>query len=188
MTTAHAAKNASRTPAEIAALTLGALGVVYGDIGTSPLYALKEVFHSEHVPVTADNILGVLSLIFWTMTVIVSVKYVLLVLRADNNGEGGLIAMLALATSAVKDRPALRAVLMSVGLFGTAIFYGDGVITPAISAGVLLAFLAAWAVVTGRRAGFLGAGALAVRSAADCAPAPRSAMRLRVSVARARQS
>jgi hypothetical protein len=75
----------------------------------------------------------VLSLIFWTMTIIVSLKYVLLILRADNNGEGGLIAMLALATTAVKDRPRLRRVLMIVGLFGTAVFYGDGVITPAIS-------------------------------------------------------
>ena len=114
-------------------LTLGALGVVYGDIGTSPLYALKEVFHGGHVAATADNILGVLSLIFWTMTIIVSVKYVVLILRADNNGEGGLIAMLALATTAVKDKPRLRSLLMTVGLFGTAIFYGDGVITPAIS-------------------------------------------------------
>ena len=117
----------------VAALTLGALGVVYGDIGTSPLYALKEVFHAGHVPVTPDNILGVLSLIFWTMTIIVSLKYVLLILRADNNGEGGLIAMLALATQAVRDRPVLRDRLMVVGLFGTAIFYGDGVITPAVS-------------------------------------------------------
>ena len=122
-----------RSPAALAALTLGALGVVYGDIGTSPLYALKEVFHGGRVPATHDNILGVLSLIFWTMTVIVSLKYVLLVLRADNNGEGGLIAMLALATTAVKDRPKLRRALMTVGLFGTAVFFGDGVITPAIS-------------------------------------------------------
>ena len=125
--------NAPKTPAALAALTLGALGVVYGDIGTSPLYALKEVFHGGHVAATDANILGVLSLIFWTMTIIVSVKYVLLILRADNNGEGGLIAMLALATTAVKDQPRLRSVLMTVGLFGTAIFYGDGVITPAIS-------------------------------------------------------
>ncbi len=124
---------APRSPAVLDALTLGALGVVYGDIGTSPLYALKEVFHGGRVAATHDNILGVLSLIFWTMTVIVSLKYVLLVLRADNNGEGGLIAMLALATMAVKDRPALRRVLMTVGLFGTAVFFGDGVITPAIS-------------------------------------------------------
>jgi KUP system potassium uptake protein len=124
---------ASRRPGATAALTLGALGVVYGDIGTSPLYALKEVFHGGHVAATPANILGVLSLIFWTITVIVSLKYVLLILRADNNGEGGLIAMLALATTAVKDRPPLRRLLMIVGLFGTAIFYGDGVITPAIS-------------------------------------------------------
>ncbi|HET9646487.1 MAG TPA: potassium transporter Kup [Burkholderiaceae bacterium] len=122
-----------RSPAVVAALTLGALGVVYGDIGTSPLYALKEVFHGGHVPVTHDNILGVLSLIFWTITVVVSLKYVLLILRADNNGEGGLIAMLALATTAVKDKAQLRRVLMIAGMFGTAIFYGDGVITPAIS-------------------------------------------------------
>jgi KUP system potassium uptake protein len=125
--------NAPKTPAALAALTLGALGVVYGDIGTSPLYALKEVFHGGHVATSDANILGVLSLIFWTMTIIVSIKYVLLILRADNNGEGGLIAMLALATTAVKDKPQLRSTLMTVGLFGTAIFYGDGVITPAIS-------------------------------------------------------
>ncbi|MBT9487262.1 MAG: potassium transporter Kup [Rubrivivax sp.] len=122
----------ARLPAT-AALTLGALGVVYGDIGTSPLYALKEVFHAGHVPVTPQNVLGILSLIFWTMTVIVSLKYVLLILRADNHGEGGLIAMLALATTAVADRPALRRTLLIVGMFGTAVFYGDGVITPAIS-------------------------------------------------------
>jgi KUP system potassium uptake protein len=122
-----------RSSREIAALTLGALGVVYGDIGTSPLYALKEVFHAGHVPVTPDNILGVLSLIFWTMTIVVSLKYVLLILRADNNGEGGLIAMLALATHAVRERPVTYQVLMGLGMFGTAIFYGDGVITPAIS-------------------------------------------------------
>ena len=125
--------SSTRSPAALAALTLGALGVVYGDIGTSPLYALKEVFHGGHVEATHDNILGVLSLIFWTMTIIVSLKYVLLVLRADNNGEGGLIAMLALATMAVKERPRLRRALMTVGLFGTAVFFGDGVITPAIS-------------------------------------------------------
>ncbi|MCV2368035.1 potassium transporter Kup [Roseateles oligotrophus] len=117
----------------MAGLTLGALGVVYGDIGTSPLYALKEVFHGGHVAPTPDNILGVLSLLFWTMTIIVSIKYVVLILRADNNGEGGLIAMLALATNAVNDQPKLRRTLMLVGLFGTAIFYGDAVITPAMT-------------------------------------------------------
>ncbi len=114
-------------------MTLGALGVVYGDIGTSPLYALKEVFHGGHVPLNSQNILGVLSLLFWTMTIVVSFKYVLLILRADNNGEGGLIAMLALATQAVREKPTLRRVLMGVGLFGTAIFFGDAVITPAMT-------------------------------------------------------
>ena len=116
-----------------AALTLAAIGVVYGDIGTSPLYALKEVFAHGRVPLTPDNILGILSLVFWTLTVVVSLKYVVLILRADNHGEGGLIAMLALATHAVSDKPALRRRLMLLGIFGTAIFFGDGVITPAIS-------------------------------------------------------
>ncbi|MEO7151388.1 MAG: potassium transporter Kup [Burkholderiaceae bacterium] len=123
----------SRHTSSLAALTLGAVGVVYGDIGTSPLYALKEVFANGHVPLTTQNIYGVLSLVVWTLTVVVSLKYVLLILRADNNGEGGLIAMLALASQAVKDRPALRRRLLMVGIFGTAIFFGDGVITPAIS-------------------------------------------------------
>jgi KUP system potassium uptake protein len=118
---------------QLAALTLGAIGIVYGDIGTSPLYALKEVFANGHVPLTPDNIYGILSLIFWTLTVIVSLKYVTLILRADNNGEGGLIAMLALASTAVADKPKLRRVLLGLGIFGTAIFFGDGVITPAIS-------------------------------------------------------
>ncbi len=125
--------NAARSPAALAGLTIGALGVVYGDIGTSPLYALKEVFHGGHVPMNHDNVLGVLSLLFWTMTIIVSLKYVLLILRADNNGEGGLIAMLALATTAVSGKPPLRRGLMMVGLFGTAIFFGDAVITPAMT-------------------------------------------------------
>ena len=84
----------------LAALTLGAIGVVYGDIGTSVLYAMKEVFGSGHVAFTPDNIYGILSIFFWTLTVIVSIKYVALVLRADNNGEGGLVAMLALASMA----------------------------------------------------------------------------------------
>ena len=119
--------------AALAALTLAAIGVVYGDIGTSPLYALKEVFAHDRVPLSPDNILGILSLAFWTLTVVVSLKYVALILRADNNGEGGLIAMLALASQAVKDRPVLRSRLLLLGIFGTAIFFGDGVITPAIS-------------------------------------------------------
>jgi KUP system potassium uptake protein len=117
----------------LATLTLGAVGIVYGDIGTSVLYALKVVFEGGHVPLTPENIYGILSMMFWTITVIVSIKYVVLILRADNNGEGGLIAMLALASRAVAHKPELRRVLLVVGIFGTAIFYGDGVITPAIS-------------------------------------------------------
>ncbi|MBP8224622.1 MAG: potassium transporter Kup [Giesbergeria sp.] len=117
----------------LSALTLAAIGVVYGDIGTSVLYAVKEVFGSGHVPFTQDNIFGILSIFFWTLTVIVSLKYVVLVLRADNNGEGGLVAMLALASQAVLDKPRLRKVLLGIGIFGTSLFYGDGVITPAIT-------------------------------------------------------
>ena len=115
------------------ALTLGAIGVVYGDIGTSVLYAVKEVFRSGHVDYTIANVYGLLSLLFWTLTIIVSLKYVTLVLRADNRGEGGLVAMLALAAEAVQGKPRTQNVLMLIGLFGAALFYGDGVITPAIS-------------------------------------------------------
>ncbi len=112
---------------------LGAIGVVYGDIGTSVLYSVKEVFGGGHVPFTPDNVHGILSLFFWTLTVIVSLKYVTLVLRADNHGEGGLVAMLALAAQTVKDQPRLRKWLLLVGIFGTCLFYGDGAITPAIT-------------------------------------------------------
>ena len=117
----------------LAALTLGAIGVVYGDIGTSPLYAFKEVFAAGHVAVSQASVLGALSMFFWTLTVIVSLKYVMLIMRADNHGEGGLMALLALASQSVKDKPQLRATLLVVGVFGVALFFGDGVITPAIS-------------------------------------------------------
>ncbi|HNK53255.1 MAG: potassium transporter Kup [Rubrivivax sp.] len=124
----------SASKSSLASLTLGAIGVVYGDIGTSVLYTLKEVFGSGHVPFTTDNVYGVLSIVFWTLTVIVSLKYVTLVLRADNHGEGGLVAMLALASQSVKDKaPALRKWMLLIGIFGTCLFYGDGVITPAIT-------------------------------------------------------
>jgi KUP system potassium uptake protein len=123
----------STSKSSLTALTVGAIGVVYGDIGTSVLYAIKEIFGSGHVPFTHANVYGVLSIVFWTLTIIVSLKYVVLVLRADNAGEGGLIAMLALASQAVKDKPDLRRVLLVIGIFGTSLFYGDGVITPAIS-------------------------------------------------------
>ena len=117
----------------LAVLTLGAIGVVYGDIGTSVLYAFKEVFGSGHVPITPDNILGVLSLFFWTLTIVVSLKYVTLMMRADNESEGGLMALLALASQSVKDQPRLRGALLALGVFGVALFFGDGIITPAIS-------------------------------------------------------
>src|SRR5438067_2991447 len=116
------------------ALALLALGVVYGDIGTSPLYAVKETFNPEHgIPLTADNILGGVSAIFWSLMIIVSLKYVTLVLRASNRGEGGIMALLALATSSVSTKPRLRAALLAIGVFGASLFYGDAVLTPAIS-------------------------------------------------------
>ncbi len=117
----------------LAALTLGALGVVYGDIGTSPLYALREVFATKHATLSEPDILGVLSLVFWTLTVIVSLKYVLLIMRANNNGEGGTMALMALASQATRERPRLLRALIVMGILGAALFYGDGVITPAIS-------------------------------------------------------
>ena len=117
-----------------AKLTLLALGVVYGDIGTSPLYAVKETFNPEHgIALNAENILGGASAIFWALMVVVSLKYVMLVLRADNRGEGGVMALLALALSAIGERPRLAAVLVVAGVFGAALFYGDAVLTPAIS-------------------------------------------------------
>ncbi|UCF18660.1 MAG: potassium transporter Kup [Gemmatimonadota bacterium] len=117
----------------LAILTLAALGVVYGDIGTSPLYAIRECFHGEYgIEPTAANILGVLSLMFWALIVIVTVKYLIVILRADNRGEGGIIALAALVgQSAVPKR--MRTVLIVLGLFGAALLYGDGMITPAIS-------------------------------------------------------
>ena len=116
-----------------ATLTLGAIGVVYGDIGTSVLYSVKEVFNSGLVEFTPANIYGILSIFIWTITVIVSLKYITLVLQADNHGEGGLVAMLALASSSIRHRPKLHHIIVLIGIFGTCLFYGDGVITPAIS-------------------------------------------------------
>ena len=122
-----------KSKSSLSALVLGAIGIVYGDIGTSVLYAVKTVFADGHVALTPGNIYGISSIFFWTLTVIVSIKYVMLVLRADNHGEGGTAALLALASNAVKDKPKLRRRLLIVGMFGAALFYGDGVITPAIS-------------------------------------------------------
>ncbi|HSC89023.1 MAG TPA: potassium transporter Kup [Polyangiaceae bacterium] len=122
------------TGKRLAALCLSALGIVYGDIGTSPLYALRECFAAQHgVAVTEANVLGVLSLIFWALTITVSIKYVAYVLRADNRGEGGILALMALATSKSQAMGGRRMVMVLLGLFGAALLYGDGMITPAIS-------------------------------------------------------
>ncbi|HWO10705.1 MAG TPA: potassium transporter Kup [Polyangiaceae bacterium] len=113
-------------------LSLLALGVVYGDIGTSPLYALRECFHGHGVPVVQSSVLGVLSLIFWSLTSIVSVKYLRYVLNADNHGEGGILALMALALSK-EQRARHRNAILALGIVGAALLYGDGAITPAIS-------------------------------------------------------
>ena len=116
-------------------LTLGALGVVYGDIGTSPLYAFRESFHPGHgLAVVPENVLGILSLIFWSLVLIISIKYLAFVLRADNRGEGGILALTALISPERRpSRHSYRYRLILLGLFGTALLYGDGIITPAIS-------------------------------------------------------
>ena len=117
-----------------AALTLAALGIVFGDIGTSPLYAVKETFSPAHgMALSPANILGGLSTMFWALMIVVSLKYVVLIMRADNRGEGGIMALIALATKAIKDQPHWRAPLLMIGIFGASLFYGDAVLTPAIS-------------------------------------------------------
>ncbi len=117
----------------LSTLTLGAIGVVFGDIGTSPLYALKEIFNGHHpIPVTPDNILGILSMVFWSIMLLVSLKYVLVIMRADNRGEGGSLALLALVTERAKN-PRLAWIVTLLGIFAAALFYGDSMITPAIS-------------------------------------------------------
>src|SRR3954453_15055367 len=121
--------------AGMAALTFGALGIVFGDIGTSPLYALQTVFtHDNHaVPTTDSAVYGVVSLVFWTITLIVSIKYVTFIMRADNEGEGGIMALIALIRNAPAQRRVAAALLVALGIFGASLFYGDGMITPAIS-------------------------------------------------------
>jgi KUP system potassium uptake protein len=117
-----------------AALTLAALGIVYGDIGTSPLYAVKETFAPGHgIPLGTATILGGISAIFWALMIVVSLKYVVLIMRAHNKGEGGIIALLALASSAVRRHPRWHTSILLAGLIGAALFYGDAVLTPAIS-------------------------------------------------------
>lgn len=113
---------------------LGALGVVYGDIGTSPLYAIRECFHGAHgLPLSRDNILGILSLIFWSLSIVVTIKYLTIVMRADNRGEGGVLALLALAHPRRRAMNVRQQALVSLGLFGAALLYGDSMLTPAIS-------------------------------------------------------
>jgi KUP system potassium uptake protein len=121
----------SRKP--LAPIVVGAIGIVFGDIGTSPLYTLRECFTGAHgLPLTEGNVYGILSVVFWAITIIVTLKYVTLIMRADNNGEGGIMALTALASRGLTERRA-RAWLLGLGIFGAAMFYGDGMITPAIS-------------------------------------------------------
>ena len=127
----HAARP---TGARLGVLCLGALGIVYGDIGTSPLYALRECFFGTHpVPPTPENVLGVLSLVFWALVIVVALKYHVYVLRFDNRGEGGILALMSLVRPGRRKRSGVRWTLISLGVFGAALLYGDGIITPAIS-------------------------------------------------------
>src|ERR1043166_8503454 len=127
--------SSERTSARnLAVLSLGALGVVYGDIGTSPLYALRECFHQHHgMAATPGNVLGILSLIFWSLTIVISFKYLVFVMRADNRGEGGILALMSLVRARGTAGSQARLFLVALGLFGAALLYGDGMITPAIS-------------------------------------------------------
>jgi KUP system potassium uptake protein len=132
-TTQHAHRHKPLTPRYLAALSLGALGVVYGDIGTSPLYALRESLEGHGLAPNPTNVLGVLSLIFWSLILVITIKYLIFVMRADNDGEGGILALTALLIPSRLKRGGGRWLLISLGLFGTALLYGDGIITPAIS-------------------------------------------------------
>ncbi|HEX7815262.1 potassium transporter Kup [Dyella sp.] len=121
------------TKRRLAALAAGAIGVVFGDIGTSPLYTMKEVLSTHGMTVTPETVMGVLSLVFWALIIVVSLKYVIFVMRADNKGEGGIMALMALAQRSMGNSSRARWILAVFGIFGAALFYGDGVITPAIS-------------------------------------------------------
>lgn len=127
--------NNDHTQEKTPALALAALGVVFGDIGTSPLYTLREVFSSNHHPIahTASNVYGILSLITWALILIVSIKYIVFIMRADNHGEGGIMALLALASRHAKQGSKKRMRIMIIGILGACMFYADGMITPAIS-------------------------------------------------------
>lgn len=132
VTTIHRHKEVSRK--RLLSLSLLALGIVYGDIGTSPLYAVRECFHGAHaVPLSQANVFGVLSLIFWTLVIVVTLKYHVYVIRFDNRGEGGILALLGLIGLTKPRHAAVKATLVAMGVFGAALLYGDGMITPAIS-------------------------------------------------------
>ncbi|WPP01080.1 potassium transporter Kup [Pseudomonas sp. HR96] len=134
MSQASSAASAEHSAVKPLSMLVAAVGVVYGDIGTSPLYTLKEVFTGGYgIPVDHDGVLGILSLIFWSLIWVVSIKYMLFVLRADNQGEGGIMALTALARRAAAPYPRLSAALVVCGLIGAALFYGDSMITPAVS-------------------------------------------------------
>ena len=127
-------KREEPTGRRLLSLSLLALGIVYGDIGTSPLYAMRECFYGSHpVALTTANVLGVLSLIFWSLVIVVMIKYHVYVLRFDNRGEGGILALMGLVGLDKSRRAAVRSTLVVLGVFGAALLYGDGIITPAIS-------------------------------------------------------
>src|ERR1035437_2969232 len=126
--------DSTQTKQKLPPLVLGAIGVVFGDIGTSPLYALQATFTGSHsLPVVEANILGVLSVMFWTIMLLVSLKYVVIIMRADNHGEGGSMALLALVSDITSQYPKTKWFITALGVFAAALFYGDGTITPAIS-------------------------------------------------------
>ncbi|OQW73244.1 MAG: potassium transporter Kup [Proteobacteria bacterium ST_bin11] len=125
-------KQSVQPQGQVSTLALSAIGVVFGDIGTSPLYAVKEVFHGG-LPTDPTHVLGVLSLIFWAITLVVTTKYAIFIMRADNKGEGGIMALMALALHGSKDNPQRKAFIVTIGLLGASLFYGDSMITPAIS-------------------------------------------------------
>src|SRR6478735_2182871 len=130
----HQPGHAPAGRSQLATLALASLGVVFGDIGTSPLYALRECLNRAHgVSTSHENVFGIVSLVFWALTVVISLKYVAYVLRADNAGEGGILALTALATSTKILKPAAHKLALAIGLFGASLLFGDGIITPAIS-------------------------------------------------------
>lgn len=124
--------NKQLNPKQFASLTAATVGVVFGDIGTSPLYSVKEIFR-EHLDLSTEHVLGVLSLIFWSIMLVVAIKYALIIMRANNKGEGGVMALTALASLATKDQPNRKSFIIAMGILGATLFYGDSVITPAIS-------------------------------------------------------